>query len=34
MNMNGLAKHYDRLTPRERFPLILAAERINRACSA
>jgi hypothetical protein len=25
MNMNGLAKHYDRLTPRERFPLILAA---------
>ena len=25
MNTNGLAKLYDRLTPKERLPLILAA---------
>ncbi len=25
MNTNGLARHYDKLTPRERFPLIVAA---------
>jgi hypothetical protein len=26
MNSNGLARHYDKLTPRERLPLILAAD--------